>query len=133
MTAAEGIRRLGFRRWYERQLIESHGFLVTGLLAMIAMLACLEELSPRGPSVALLVSLALVVGCAILCAWSLRRYHAILTRAEYVGERSTCSRCAVYGALEILQSGSVSAAAESDNAPWLKVRCRKCGHHWTIG
>jgi hypothetical protein len=132
MTAAEGIRRLGFRRWYERQLIESHGFLVTGFLAMIAMVACLEELNPRVPGVSLVASLALVVGCAIVCAWSLRRYHVILTRAEHLGERSTCSRCAVYGALEIVQSGSIPAGAGSDSAAWLKVCCRKCGHQWTI-
>jgi hypothetical protein len=132
MTAADGIRRLGFRRWYERQLIESHGFLVTGFLSMIAMVACVEELSPRAPGGSLIASLALIAGCAVLCAWSLRRYHVILNRAEYLGERSTCSSCAVYGALEIVQSGSISAAEASDSAPWLKVRCRKCGHQWTI-
>ena len=38
MTPADGIRRLGFHRWYERQLIESHVYLVTGLLSRLATL-----------------------------------------------------------------------------------------------
>jgi hypothetical protein len=132
MTAADGIRRLGFRRWYERQLIESHGFLVTGFLAMIALLAVLENFSPRAPGVSLIADLGLILGCSALCVWSLRRYHTILTRAEYVGEHSTCSRCTAYGALEIVQAGRPQANAASDGAPWLKVRCRKCGHQWMI-
>jgi hypothetical protein len=33
----EAIRKRGFRRWYERQLCESHAHLVTGLLSLIMM------------------------------------------------------------------------------------------------
>jgi hypothetical protein len=132
MTAADGIRRLGFRRWYERQLIESHAFLVTGFLSMIAMLAFLEEFSLRSPGLTLLSTSALIAGCGMVCAWSLRRYHAVLTRAEHVGEHSTCSRCAAYGALEIVDSGRPVIGPDPNAPPWLKVRCRKCGHPWTI-
>jgi len=131
MTAADGIRKLGFRRWYERQLIESHGFLVTGFLSMIALIACLEEFSARAPLRSLAASLALIAGCGVVCVWSFRRYHALLIRAEHLGEHSVCGRCAVYGALEVVQTGGANAGVDAD-AAWLKVRCRKCGHQWTI-
>jgi hypothetical protein len=96
------------------------------------MLAFLEELSPRSPLASFFATLALIAGCAMMCVWSLRRYQVILTRAEHVGERSTCSGCAVYGALEIVQSGHPASGPDPDAAPWLKVRCRKCGHQWMI-
>ena len=35
MSPADGIRKLGFRRWYERQLIESHAYFLTCFLCMI--------------------------------------------------------------------------------------------------
>ena len=132
MTAADGIRRLGFRRWYEKQLIESHAFLVTGFLSMIAMLAFLEEFSLRSPGLTLLATSALIAACGMVCAWSLRRYHAVLMRAEHVGEHSTCGRCTAYGALEIVDSGRSASGPDPEAPPWLKVRCRKCGHQWMI-
>jgi len=39
---AEGIRKTGFRRWYERQLIESHLYFVTAVLSLIVVGAGLE-------------------------------------------------------------------------------------------
>ena len=39
MSPADGIRQLGFRRWYERQLIESHAYFLTCFLCMI-MVQC---------------------------------------------------------------------------------------------
>ncbi len=36
------IQRYGFRRWYERQLIESHAYLALGFVALIMMLAGVE-------------------------------------------------------------------------------------------
>ena len=35
MDIVEGVRKLGFRKWYERQLIEAHAWLVTGFLAWL--------------------------------------------------------------------------------------------------
>ena len=131
MTPAEGIRKLGFRRWYERQLIESHGFLVTGFLSMIAVLACLEELGPRA-SVRSLGLVLLIVACGALCAWSLRRYQAILMRAERLGEHSVCGHCGVYGALDVVQAGGGPDTPGMDRPDWLQVRCRRCAHQWTM-
>ena len=74
MTAADGIRKLGFRRWYERQLIESHVYLVTGFLSMIMVFACFEDFSLRAPGIKPFLMLALIMGGAVLCAVSLWRY-----------------------------------------------------------
>jgi hypothetical protein len=44
---ASGIRRLGFRRWYERQLLESHFWLVSCILAMLLVAVCIETFRSR--------------------------------------------------------------------------------------
>jgi len=31
MELSDGIRKIGFRRWYERQLIEGHLYLISSL------------------------------------------------------------------------------------------------------
>ena len=39
---AEGIRRAGFRKWYERQMLSSHGHLVLAILNVVALVASFE-------------------------------------------------------------------------------------------
>jgi hypothetical protein len=68
MELAEGIRKIGFHRWYERQLLES---------------------------------------------------------------------CSAYGIIEVTGARASARHAEEDEgagSAWsaLGVRCRKCGHEWTI-
>ena len=45
MEPARTIARLGFRKWYERRLIEAHAWLVTALLCAIYVEAALEGLN----------------------------------------------------------------------------------------
>ena len=59
---ADAIRKLGFKKWYERQLIESHVYLVTCFLCLILVVAVLEGFSFRAPGLQPLVTLAL---CAL--------------------------------------------------------------------
>jgi hypothetical protein len=131
MDLSEGIRRMGFRRWYERQLVESHAYLVTGLLAMILVLGSLESLSVRGPGWEPLILLGLVLLAGSLTTWSVYRYLTVLLYAEHVGEHSTCGQCRTYGLLEVTRAkaplGNIKGAQ-----PALGVRCRKCGNEWTI-
>ena len=47
MTPADRIDKLGFRRWYERELIEGHAYLVTGFLSFIVIAVFLEEIDWR--------------------------------------------------------------------------------------
>src|SRR5262247_3022191 len=101
MTCADGIRKYGFRRWYERQLIEGHLYLVTGFLSLIMVFACFEELSFRAPGFKTFLMLALTIGGAILCTGSLRRYLFVLARTQQLAEQSVCGRCGTYGRLQV--------------------------------
>jgi len=46
---AAGIRKHGFRKWYERELISSHVHLVLTFLAMIGLLGSFEVYDRRAP------------------------------------------------------------------------------------
>jgi hypothetical protein len=133
VTPAEGIDKLGFRRWYERELIEGHVYLVTCVLCLILVAACLEQLDWRGPGTALLLPLAGLIFGGVLCLRSLRRYGFLLARAEHFGAQSNCARCATYGLLKITATGdaATSGSPAADTA-WLRVQCKKCGHEWRI-
>ena len=82
MGPAERIRRKGFRKWYERQLIDSHLSFTTCLLCGLTVAACLESLSFRDFGTKGAILLAVVAGCVALGAYSWRRYHTVLERAE---------------------------------------------------
>jgi len=127
MSRAEGIRRLGFKRWYERQLIESHLYFVTWFLCLILICACIEGMSLRGPGWEPALLLALLFGGGAVGLASLRRYSAILQRAEQSRGQSTCSQCGTYARFQVLD-----ALADEQPETWLRVRCGKCGHEWII-
>jgi len=136
MTPAQGIEKLGFRRWYERQLIEGHMYFVTCFLSLITFAACLEQIEWRGPLVQQATMIALIVAAGVVCIMSLRRYNFLLVRAEALGAQSNCSHCSAYGVLKVVGAGHgdrVPGAerAEPDN-PWIRVRCKKCGHEWRM-
>lgn len=122
---AEGIRRVGFKRWYERQLIESHVYFVTAFLSLILVVAGLEGYSASAEGAARLYMLTLVAGGVVLCTWSFRRYQFMLARAVRAAERSTCSQCATYGALDVVSCQDRSRGR-------FTVRCCKCGHQWNM-
>jgi hypothetical protein len=123
---AEGIRKTGFRRWYERQLIESHLYFVTAVLSLIVVGAGLEGFTADIQAWGRMLMLMLVAGGGVVSVWAFGRYQFMLARAVRAAERSTCSQCASYGVLEVVRH------AGSETAPWLRVRCRKCGHEWRI-
>jgi predicted RNA-binding Zn-ribbon protein involved in translation (DUF1610 family) len=122
MNPAGAIGKLGFRRWYERQLYACHGWLVGSLLSAFALLALLEDLSLL--ALGLNAAVVLVAACAAgLLAWyALWRYLSMLVQAQHLSERSTCPRCGTYGQYRL-----VGATAKS-----MTVSCRKCGAEWTI-
>jgi predicted Zn finger-like uncharacterized protein len=124
MKLAEGIRRQGFRKWYERQLLRSHAHLALTFLCVIGVFAGIEGItrfhsaSEQASDVATL----LLSGAAGL--WALRRYLYLLSHAESVASQAECTQCQTYGRLELVQS---DASGES-----VRVRCRHCGHVWHI-
>lgn len=136
MQTAEKIRKLGFKRWYERALIESHAYLVSCFLGMILAIAGIEVVGGRqgvGPTLVGVAVGALGVG---VCLASWQRYHKLLVLAEHLGAGATCGRCGQYARFRLMGSG---AGAHDDPEPAqdlgpirLHVKCRECGNEWVI-
>ncbi len=137
MDPTASIRKYGFRKWYERQLIESHAALVTCLLCGITLAALIEQISLIRLDMASLSLLGVALGAIALGGLSWRHYITVLERAERYGERSTCPQCRVYGRFEILttgldEMGPAARAVAPLEAAWIRVRCRSCGTEWRL-
>lgn len=118
MEPADSITRLGFSRWYERQLIEGHAWFVSGFVCMVAVAACVEEITFRG-SPGRQVLYAIVASAAVAIGiYGLARYHRILGEAERLGEHATCGGCGAYARFQLVSSSN--------------VRCRRCGNEWQL-
>ncbi len=133
MELSEGIRKLGFQRWYERQLVESHFYLVTAFLCLVLVLACLEGLRLRAPGLETVFRLAAMFAGGAIGVASLNRYLRMLRLAWHAANRAVCGKCGTHGILEVTgaRAGARDDAADTICAP-TGVRCRKCGHEWTI-
>lgn len=120
---AAGVRRLGFRKWYERELLASHAHLLLTLLSVIALLASLEMLDGASPGEKLLDALLALVSAAV-ALWALRRYLYLLMRAEDLANQATCAQCDAYGKLLVL--------GEDRPARLTRVQCKRCDNAWDI-
>ncbi len=129
MRLDDEIRRRGFRRWYERQLVEGHVWLVTGLLALIMMAIALEVGGFRQSAAGFAALLAIGAAGGALCVFAWRRFTALLFRAEHVAGQATCPSCHAYAKFTIERA---SEAPDSVAQCALDVRCRACGSRWTI-
>ncbi len=124
MDAAQRIRRLGFRKWYERELLRGHANLVLLVFATLGLLGTVEVYSVRLPwwnQLLILVGGLASLGIAYL---ALRHYLYRLNHAEFVAHQAVCTACQAYAKFEPLDDGAERAG--------LRVRCRKCGHRWEI-
>jgi hypothetical protein len=130
MPLDESLRRGGFRRWYERQLIEGHAWLVTAFLALIMMAIALEtvEFGASLVEAIVLTLVALAGGWLVLFAW--QRFRTLLVRAEALAVQAVCTECRSYGRFEVLQARD---SIESISGRSLRVRCRGCAHEWQMG
>lgn len=135
MNSLASLKKLGFRKWYERQLIESHAYLVSCLLAILLAVALLEARqmpdNAQQSVLLLLLSAAAVLGAGF--AW--HHYRRILLEAERLGEAAVCGACGVYGKFSVVRSFPPAAGdsdAEAEGLPFMHVRCRKCAHEWDI-
>jgi phage FluMu protein Com len=132
----EQIRQRGFRRWYERQLIESHAYLLTAFLALILLLAGFEAMGAlRGSPVYYVAIVGVAAGAGVLTWVAWQRFTALLARAELFANSAACPRCRVWGAFEVLAAEPAAAddPPEAGRPHWLRVRCRKCGEQWQVG
>jgi len=124
MTLSDGIRRIGFRKWYERTLLASHAHLVLCFLCLIGVFAAFEA-AGRFTSVAdRLTDVAAILVCTGVGIWALRRYLGLMARAESAAHQAECPNCHAYGRLELHPPEAQGDAVE--------VRCRRCGHAWHI-
>ena len=124
MELAEGIRKHGFRKWYERELMQSHLHMFLLLLCTIGLLGGFEVFSRSAPLADQLSVVLSVAACAGIGLWALRRYLYLLMRAEEVANQAVCPQCQTYGRLAVLHDDS--------RAQRVSVRCKHCGHDWPI-
>ncbi|TFY98798.1 hypothetical protein [Ramlibacter rhizophilus] len=120
---AEGVARHGFRKWYERQLLSSHGHMLLALLSFFAMLASVEAFAGGSGGERLLDAL-MGLACGAIALWALRRYLYLLMRAEALAHQANCAECGEYGRFQV--------TGEDRRARMTQVRCRRCDHPWVI-
>lgn len=120
---AAAVSRIGFRKWYERQLLSSHAHIVLAFLSAIALIASMEAFRGAGHDGQQVTVLFFVV-CALVGAWALRRYAFLLLRAERTATQATCPDCGEYGRFRIVR--------ERGNAQEVDVHCNKCACQWMI-
>lgn len=121
MEPARSIARLGFRKWYERRLIEAHAWLVTALLCAIYVEVALERFSFREHALVWLGAAGGIFVGGLIVWHGLRRFFAILAEAERFSTQSSCPACKTYGRFDVVRE-----------QPQMSVRCRKCNHQWSI-
>ena len=134
MQVTRYIERHGFRRWYERQLIESHAYLALGFVALILLLSGMELLRDAETSIryVIVLSAAAAGGMLLVVAW--RRFGVLLARAEHFGEAATCPQCKAWGKFTVLaqESSSPDDPPEAGRPHWLTVRCTQCETIWKL-
>ncbi len=119
----DGIKKVGFRKWYERELLSSHAHMVLAFLCIIGMMAAFEAF--RGGTMAdKLFDAAAIVACGGIGIWALRRYLFLLMNAEVIANQANCPSCKAYGLF--------TALSEDKTNGYTYVRCRKCASEWQI-
>lgn len=124
---ADGIQRMGFRKWYERELLSSHAHMALALVAAVAMMASFEAF--RGASAGeKLMNTAFVLVCAAIALWSMRRYLYLLMHAEEMANQANCAQCQAYGLLKLQEGEDRRPSAQS----LVPVCCKRCGFRWNL-
>lgn len=122
-SLANGIRRVGFRKWYERELLSSHAHMLLAFLCVIALMAAVEAFQGASQG-RKLANVVYVVLSGAIGAWALRRYLYLLMHAEHVADQANCPQCLTYGRLSLVD--------EDHRTGDVRVCCKKCGHIWAI-
>jgi hypothetical protein len=120
----DSFRRIGFRKWYERQLLSSHAHMVLAFLSMIGIIGSMEAFRGAQGDAKLVDVMMFIVICAAIGAWAMRRYVFLLMRAEQTANQASCPDCGAYGRFQVV--GQRPRNLEID------VRCNKCTRDWVI-
>ncbi|HEX6265398.1 MAG TPA: hypothetical protein VFZ81_00715 [Burkholderiales bacterium] len=121
MEPAHSIATMGFRKWYERQLVEAYAWLVTALLCALVIVLCIELINFDDHMVMWVGSAGAAYVAGLIAVHGTRRFLYLLARAERFGEQSTCGSCRNQAAFDVIRE-----------APRMSVRCLKCAHEWTF-
>ena len=137
MASLNRIRTDGFKRWYERQLIECHLWLVTWFLGVITLVSGIE-VAGAGPD-SRIVGASLLLGGLAVTVLSWTRYRLLLLVAERLGEQAVCPKCKVYGKFKVhatwptdLPDGGNPQLEKKGDAIWLRAHCSQCGEEWIL-
>ena len=122
MTPAGSIGKLGFRRWYERELLLAHAWLAACVLCTFATLALIEGLELRRLGIESAPVLLAAFAGGVIAWYALTRYIGMVMRAQHLAAHSTCARCGTYGRYRLV--GATPRA--------MIVCCRECEKEWTI-
>ena len=130
------IRQLGFRRWYERTLIEAHAHLITCFFGMILAFAGIEMVGNRSGLAQGLFGIGIGAAGVGLTAYGWLRYFKMIAVAEQLGAHATCPACGTYAYFTTLAGGPEEQESTVDppesTTLWLRVQCRECGHTWLL-
>lgn len=125
MKLAEGIRKHGFIRWHERELLVGHGWLVLALLAAVMCFTALElTFDDAGGGLPRVFGALAFTLLALLTVHLLNRFFVHLVAAQRASAQAICPHCATFGRLTLV--------GEDFGHDRVQVRCRKCGEQWTM-
>jgi hypothetical protein len=124
LSLGAGIRKHGFRKWYERELLKSHAHLALTFLCAVAVFGAFEAAMQFRGAIDQLIDAAAILIAGGVGVWSLRRYLYLLMHAEHVARQADCPQCGVYARFKLVEERS------SDNE--VTVCCRECAHRWSI-
>lgn len=137
MASLDRIGKQGFKRWHERQLIESHAWLVTCFLCIIAVASGIEVFGHPTPDARGVGSLLIMAGIA-LGMFSWRRYRNMLAIADCMSARAVCPACHRYSRFRIVDAGPTPMPKGIDFDPetlltraWFRAECG-CGWRWSL-
>ncbi len=115
----QAVNRAGIKRWYERELLSSHGHLVLCVFCLLGVVGGFEAYTRAAVDVVDRVLDLLAIGASgAIGVWSIRQYAKRMATAEFIAGQATCPHCGVYGRLH----------AEAETFDSVSVRCLKCSH-----
>ena len=123
MLLSDGIRRHGFRKWYERELLQSHVHLALTFLCAVGLFGAFEAAMQFTGWTDRVVDALAILACGAIGVWALRRYLYLLMHAEHVANQAECPHCKTYARFTLVEGGA---------APAVQVCCRQCAHQWLI-